>query len=340
MPAQAGGLATLFLAGVVLSSVILSPFFHRMNGRWLAPLGFLTSACALYAMTRVDGFAAFAMLHLVAGFATGIAISFTHGTMGRTDNPHRVFAFGSFGLGLVAVLFLGVTPGLIAKNGPDTVFFALSGVMGVAGVVGLWCFPSVAGEAAHKLKGEGFTRRVWFVIFGIMGMALVQAMIFSFVERIGADNGLSVEQMQGILALVGVMSILPSILAAFLEKRFSAIKVAMVGATLQAVFAVIITSSSGLLMFALPTILFPFVMVFTHTFVFGHLARIEPTGRAVAATPAMIMTGSAVAPLLGGVLVQFSGYLALGLAAVLVGCTALILFARSYQAGKLAVPAE
>jgi hypothetical protein len=49
-------------------------------------------------------------------------------------------------------------------------------------------------------------------------------------------------------------------------------------------------------------------MIFTHTFAFGLLSRLEGTGRALAATPAMLMVGSAVGPLLGGTLVKFFGY--------------------------------
>ncbi|WP_407158520.1 hypothetical protein [Bradyrhizobium sp. STM 3557] len=102
-PAQAGGLATLFLLGVVISSVVLSPFFHRLPGRWMPSLGFGVSALSFYAMIGCGDFASLAAGHFVAGFATGLARSFTHGTMGRTNNPHRIFAMGGAGLGIFAV---------------------------------------------------------------------------------------------------------------------------------------------------------------------------------------------------------------------------------------------
>ena len=72
-PAQAGGLATLFLLGVVISSVVLSPFFHRMPGRWMPTLGFGVSAAAFWAMVGLPEFGALAILHFIAGFATGLA---------------------------------------------------------------------------------------------------------------------------------------------------------------------------------------------------------------------------------------------------------------------------
>jgi len=71
------------------------------------------------------------------------------------------------------------------------------------------------------------------------------------------------------------------------------------------------------------------VMIFTHTFAFGWLARLEPSGRLVAATPAMLMTGSAIGPLLGGALVGGLGYGALGVAALVLGAIGAALFRHS-----------
>ena len=42
--AQAGLLATLFLAGAVCASLVLAPRFHRLNGRVVATLGFGAAA--------------------------------------------------------------------------------------------------------------------------------------------------------------------------------------------------------------------------------------------------------------------------------------------------------
>jgi predicted MFS family arabinose efflux permease len=72
-------------------------------------------------------------------------------------------------------------------------------------------------------------------------------------------------------------------------------------------------------------------MIFTHTFAFGLLARLDVTGRATAATPAMIMVGAALGPVLGGTLVKAVGYGGLGLAALLVDALAVWLFLRMTQ---------
>ena len=76
-------------------------------------------------------------------------------------------------------------------------------------------------------------------------------------------------------------------------------------------------------------------MIFTHTFAFGLIAALDPSGRAVGATPAMVMTGAAVGPLLGGTLVKLAGYPSLGVAAVLIAGCAVACFLPRRAAGAV-----
>ena len=69
-------------------------------------------------------------------------------------------------------------------------------------------------------------------------------------------------------------------------------------------------------------------MIFTHTFAFGVLSKLDPSSRALAATPAMLMVGAAIGPILGGTLVQAFGYGGLGVAALVIAIFAVGLFSR------------
>lgn len=322
----AGGLVSLFLLAVVVASVVLSPLFHKLNGRWFAPLGFWISALAFFGMTTNDSVMFLAVMHAIAGFGTGIAISFVHGTMGKTTNPHRTFAMGSTVLGIGMAVFLGVTPGFIENTEPSSIFIALGAVMALAAVVGTLMFPS-AKQEEHSLEMPRFSRQVWYAIFGIMAMALVQAMVFSFVERIADEIGIPTVQLGMIFAVVGIMNIIPPILAGLLENRLVPLTVAVVGGIAQAALVLTVTNAASLPVYFVPVALMPFVILFTHVFVFGFLARNEPSGRAVAATPAMIMTGSASAPFVGGILVHLGGFTLLGVVGACISLLAFIFFA-------------
>lgn len=333
LPTEAGGLATLFLMGVVLCNLVLSPIFHKINGRWIAPSGFWLSAVMFLFMTQTTSFPLMAILHFVAGVGAGIGVSLTHGSMGLTKNPHRVFAIGSIGLGSFVVLYLGVTPKFIASSGPSMLFWVFAGVMGSAAIIHTLFFPSVTPNTTNKettsKERPKFTAKVWFLIIGIMLMAMNNAMILSFAAQAGINMGFGSERVQMALISMGIVAIFPAMIAAILQYKMSPMLVALFGAILHGVCALSLMSANSFLIFILSLIIFPSILMFTHTFLFGYLMNLEPTGRAVSATPAMIMTGSAIGPFLGGTLVQNFGYTALGITAMALAVIAFISFFKS-----------
>jgi hypothetical protein len=69
------------------------------------------------------------------------------------------------------------------------------------------------------------------------------------------------------------------------------------------------------------------VLIFMHTFLFGLIARLDPSGRALASTPAMMMTGSAIGPALAGMVAMRAGYEGQAVLALAVGAGATLFFA-------------
>ena len=202
--------------------------------------------------------------------------------------------------------------------------------------------PHVTHDATKRpVTGIPLPRVVWFAVFGVACMALVQAMIFSFVERIGTDRGFGFQAVSGVLIALGLVNLTPSPLAVFLQKHWPAHRVVLFGPLAQAIIALTITLSTSYVPYAVATCLFAGVMIFTHNFAFGLLASLDSSGRAVAATPAMLMVGAAIGPVLGGTLVKAFGYGSLGLVAAVFAALAMVSFWRvrpAVAAAKL-VPA-
>lgn len=337
---QAGGLPTLFLAGAVLSSITLAPRIQTLPGRWVAGFGFALAALAFLMASTTAVYAMLALLHAVAGLAVGAALSVTHGTIARSANPHRLFAVVGIALGVFAVIFLGAAPQLIAATGGPALFHAFASIMALGSVAALLAFPSASAAAPVAAQvttpAEPLPKVVWFGIVGIACMTLIQAMIFSFLESVGAYRGFERAAINGVLIALGVVNLLPAALAAMLEKRIPARGVLLAGPALQVVLATLIMVSQSFGPYAVAASLFAAVMIFTHTFAFGLLARLDTSGRALAATPAMLMIGSALGPFLGGTLIEFSGYGTLALTAACLGVVAIVCFSRlpaAYQQG-------
>ncbi|MBI3368428.1 MAG: hypothetical protein HY021_08290 [Burkholderiales bacterium] len=248
-----------------------------------------------------------------------------------------IAAYG-MALGVFAVPFLGATPQIVAVFGGSALFRVFALVMAIAAVLAAFAFPTPDAESvvskAHRDAGVRLPRAVWFGIFGVSSMALVQAMIFSFVERMGADRGFGVASVSAVLIALGIVNMFPAGLAAVLEKRLEPRTVLLVGPVVQALLALVVSQSGGFTPYAIAAAVFVSVMLFTHTFAFGQLAKFDVTGRAVAATPAMVMIGSALGPIIGGTIVQTMGYGGLGIAALAVDAVALFMFVRMTRRAK------
>jgi predicted MFS family arabinose efflux permease len=330
-PQQAGTLPTLFLIGASLSSMYLASRFNRVNAKWTAVIGFAAAASAFVLCFGQSTMAALAPLHFAGGLAVGAALSSTHGTIGRALNPHRVFAWAGLAIGVFGIAFFGATPEVLAKFGGATLFIVFAGTMGLAAVMGLFFFPRPSREIAEDsqpsaVRVKPLERAVWFTIAGIALLAMTQGMTLSFYERIGVARGFGRELVTLALVIYGIIALFPTPLAGLFEKRIKATTVISVGPIMQAVCAMIVTHTGSFPLFAASGALMAFTILFVHTYAFGLLARLDSTGRAVAATPAMLMVGAAIAPFLGGTLVEFIGFHAIGYAAIALVVAQLLFF--------------
>ncbi|CAN7772502.1 MFS transporter [Variovorax sp. LjRoot175] len=329
-PQQAGALATLFLAGAVMASMIVAPRFHRLRGRWIVPVAYAAAGAAFLACTRTSQFETLAVLHAVGGIATGVGLSVTHGTVALTSNPHRLFGFMQVAVGFFGIAYMVCAPQIIVAVGGPGLFAVFGGIMLAACGITALAYPNVqpisAAAAARAPSAGPLPNAAWCAMAGISLMNVTQAMVFSFLERMGADRGYTASNLHLLLIVVGVVNLAPGAIAAMLQHRLDARKVVLAGVVAQAALALTLVSSSAFPVYAAAGAFFVSTVIFTHIFTFGVLAKLDPSGRAVSATPAMLMMGSATGPILGGTLVKFYGHGAIGWAAVAIGAVAFCFF--------------
>lgn len=340
-PERAGVTVTCFLFAVLVSSVFFASRFNALPRRIFASGGFAIGALCFYYLgsQRESGpasFGEFAVLHAIAGLGVGCALSFVHGAMGRTPNPHRMFGMGHLALGVFALFFLSLVPPTIQTAGAATLFAILSGVMSAAALLMAVGFPTIRNSSATEVVAdEGNDIRIprvaWAIIFMVTCLTLNQSMMLSFIERIGADRGFGVERVNMALLALGFVNLFPGGLAALLQQRLSPMLVGVGGLTGQALLAMTLGYATSYPPYAVAASLFVSMAIFTHVFLFGLLSKLDRSGRAVAATPAMIMLGASIGPALGGWIVQSIGYEGLGWAAAAIACVG---FGLAFQVAR------
>jgi predicted MFS family arabinose efflux permease len=333
---HAGMIVSAFLAGAVVASLLTAPRFNRVSRRAFAVGGFALAAGAFGLASRASTFAKLLPLHLLAGLAVGGGLSVIHGTIGRSANPHRLFGLAGSSLGLGGVVFYALVPPAILVHGGHLLFLVLSGLMLVAALACL-LLPDVTRGDAGPRDGAGLTRATWYAIFGVACMALNQSMIFSMLERIGVMRGFGQDRVNQLLLVCGLVNLVPAILATLLQRRIPADRVALFAPLVQASLALIITLASGYGLYAAAASVYAFVMIFAHTFLFGLIARLDTSGRAVAATPAMMMTGAALGPAMAGIISAQAGFSGLGILTVIIAVMAVTMFVMANRQSATAV---
>lgn len=315
-PHLAGLTVTLCLASVVVASLVVSPRFDRLHPRGAISGGFALAAAGFAVMAvqprrRAElpdpGVAA-----LLCRARDGVC-AVLRARAGRSQRqPHRLFAVASASFGVLALTFLATIPPLIQRSGGQALFWVLFAILAnVSLAVGVSLpngvvepGPPLPPSPPLPLPERRVPRPAWVAAGVVVCLTLNQSMVFSFAERIGADRGFGTARVNAALGALGLVNLLPGTLAVLLQRRLSPIAVGIAGPLGQAALAHLIATSKAFPVYAIATCLYPSMVIFTHAYLFGLIARLDRTGHAVAATPAMMMTGSCIGPALAGALVH------------------------------------
>ncbi|WP_316188831.1 MFS transporter [Bradyrhizobium sp. SZCCHNS1054] len=317
---QAGLLVTLYIAGILASNLILGPRFDRVDGRLVAGLGFAVAAGCFLAMAQLDGLLVFTPLHLLAGLGAGAGLSCVHGTIGRSRNPHRLFALVNVGVGAFGIPFFAVVPHLMTQSGVAAVFIVLGSLMLAASVLSAIAFPHKLESVTLAVVGEAERSPLDTRVMAFLGVVLLtsaQSAIFSFIERVGSYDGFPAASVATMLAIAAFINLSAPALAGLLQGRLSPTHVAACGMFLHGCASLIITHATLFAVYAIAASTPVFLVVFSHVFMFGLIAKLDRSGHMAALTPAMMMIGTAIGPFLGGSVVTCFGYPALGITAAM-----------------------
>jgi predicted MFS family arabinose efflux permease len=153
---------------------------------------------------------------------------------------------------------------------------------------------------------------VILAFMGLGGLMLAQIAVYSFVERIGVWRGFTAAAVSAVLLGAALGSLVAPVLAGTLQRRWPALAVAFVAPLAHGGASFVITHAPSYWPYALATGAAVFMIQFIQVFIFALIARLDTSGWAPAATPAVLMMGAAAGPLLGGTVTAQWGFPAVG----------------------------
>ncbi len=269
-PQQAGGLATLFLLGAPIASMVLAPRLNRINPKLAAVAGFAIACAAFFAVSRTASFG-------VLGTAPLPRRPCCRHRAQRHARHHRTRGQPPPHLCVCWPRYRHLRHHFPGRRAGDHRGERRAGSVrpvrrrhGACRPVGLVFFPQVTRRAAvttgAKLPPLGAA--VWFSIVAIALMCMTQAMTLSFFERVGEHRGFTLEMVTVSLVICGIVTLFPAPIAALLEKRVAATTVIATVLVFQAVFRMIAMHTSNCVLYTAAGALMAFTIIFVHTFAF------------------------------------------------------------------------
>ena len=306
--AQAGLLASVHLAGVGIAAYLSISLSAALGQRRLAVLAIGCFALGELLFVSTDSLVAMFPGRFFAGFGNGVLFALAVANVALMNRKDSIFAFLLLCQMIFGFVGAWFWPQVLALVGFRT---AMLGLPALALVV----LPFARYLPAHQLVG---TRR----IKGRFGLSLVAVLMlvslflhyiansaeWIYLERIGVEGGLSVEEASGGLAVSMIWGMVGTLLAmalGHLRSRFPQLAIGILG----------IMAGTGLLLIPLDLPTFTFAsslilltMVFTIPFYQGFIADLENGEKLSMLAAGIISAGLALGPLLGAPVVGIWGY--------------------------------
>ena len=136
--------------------------------------------------------------------------------------------------------------------------------------------------------------------------------LWAYLERIGGSNGVNTEDVSRALAIGSLASMIGPATAAALGVRVGLATPILISSVAIVVSMITLTTTEGAVPFSAATVGLMVALLFVSPYLNAGLAALDPTGRAAAAGPAAISTGSAIGPGVAGLALTVTGYFRLG----------------------------
>jgi len=325
---RAGVIGAAELGGMALASFALAPRMHVLSRRRVAltaGLGVLLSHFVSAAVADLD---LLLVVRVLAGLCAGSVLASASAAIAGAREPERMFAWTGVSGGVLAAGLLVATPLAIERAQTPGAFVALA-LVAAASLPFLLLLPPGAEDRKFEQAAEppraGSGAALALLAAGAL-MAVAQAAIWAFSERIGGAVQLSPRAIGWVLGGATLMGIGGSVLAGILGLTRGRGGPLAFGYAGCAVSIALVASASGGAIFSVGQLALALTYNFTSPYLMGLAAALDPQGRISAALSGALLVGAGIGPGLAGVVVEWGAFAALGAVSVLVtGASAVLL---------------
>ena len=301
-PDQVGLLASADILGVVLASFSGFWWTRRFSHQALIKLASMSMVLGYLGLLFADTFEAVLSLRFLAGvLGHGIAFSLGTALLCRAPHPDRAIAISVVTQISFSSLLLVALPKVLLSTDIETVYWSLVAIVLVLLPPLRLTNNSVrfASEAGRKATIKPLM--MWLLV-ALVCYQLGLSAIWAFIESIGRERQISLEQMGLMLAVILPVSMLGSIFASLLDVRLGRANPVIIATVAGAIGLLIIANTTSITMLAAGFLLHQIAWNFGIAFLYGAIAQVSDQSGTEILAPGSQSLGTALGPILAGML--------------------------------------
>lgn len=325
-PSRIGTVASIELAAVGLASILTASFLDTRRMKWPIVIGLAISGSMNVASAAAPSVLLFTVSRILVGLSNGFLLADINRRAAAAAVPSRIFAGQIFVMVAVAVVFFAFAPQLLAAWGPGAPFIFSAGVAVLGLLSVLWLDLVEDNPSVPTLVGRSpMSPRIIVMLLMPTALFVTHSSVWAYLGAAAAVSGIKLPQLAWLLTLGALINLLAPIASGFLSNgritRAAAFAIALVPFA-GCVYAV--ASSGNATLFAIGVLLQPFCVMFVVPFYLGHVVSLDPSGKAIGASAAFLMIGSAFGPSVGGAIIDGAGIAMLGIVGICLSAFILI----------------
>ena len=323
---QAGYLASIDLAGIVLAAVTSPAWIHRFSRKRIALVCIALLLAGNAWSLNATGFLELCSARFVAELGSGIAFSLALVTLGEQEKPDRYFSIGiGSTIALSVVVFLWI-PAAISQYGIGTLFLFQIVLSALVGLFIGWL--PTQGSAPDRQRGAETQKkghaRLFVCFLAFSCFTIVEGGLWSYVERIGDSSGLTAEYIGRVLALTQFASLLASMISSTLSTRLGRFAPIAFGSFVFLISLYLIQQPQAEL-FLVGACLSQFAYIFVLPYMMLLCVELDNSGRYYVLVTAFKMGGFALGPAIVASMLGYGGFVIVSWIGLLFLCLSLLL---------------
>jgi predicted MFS family arabinose efflux permease len=304
-PENVGTYFLFELGGISLASLPALWWMRRFSSRDIAVTAAAVFVLGNLASMLASSIALLCIARLVTALAGGALMLLCLNAAAQSANRDRVLGYWVTGQLVLGAIGLALLPRLFQTYGLDA-FFAVTALLMTL------CIPLARTFDAPTIpvrKREGKTTRASIIIFAMLGVMLFYLAVggvWSFMTLIGEARGIETFTAANIVATASLFGILGAVTASILGGRVGR-KALLIGGFLILMLSLFALLAPGTNAFTLSAFGFKFAWTFALPSILAAIASHDNDGSTMSWTNLIIGTGNAIAPMVAGQILRFSG---------------------------------